>query len=201
MSVAAGALAVLLACLSSAHGGNAAASSPFIALSSLPVPEFPAKAAELVHSAAASDREQTTQAVLRAVSVIAKPGVLPYVVSAVCRGNPEAAGTAVATATALQPEDVLVFSEAALGAAPGQAEQIVFSACKAAPASCAEVAAGAFRQLPSAGNPILAGLAGARPDLELYLEEAEIQAGTNNFEAVIRRAVQLFNDALKAQTK
>jgi hypothetical protein len=33
------------------------------------------------------------------------------------------------------------------------------------------------------------------------LEEAEIQAGTNNCEAVIKRAVQLFNDALKAQAK
>ena len=81
----------LLACLLSAHGGNAVNSTPFIALSSLPVPEIPAKAADLVQAAAASEREKTAQEVLRVVSVIARPGVLPYVVSAICRGNPDAA--------------------------------------------------------------------------------------------------------------
>ncbi|MGA2541425.1 MAG: hypothetical protein ABSG78_07655 [Verrucomicrobiota bacterium] len=201
LSGALGILAVLLACLLSAHGGSAVPSTPFIALSIISVPEIPAKAAELVHAAAASDRDQTAREVLRAVSMIARPGVLPYAVSAICRGNPEAAGSVVATAIELQPEDVLIFSKAALCAAPGQVEQVVFSACKAAPASCADVALVASRQLPAAHNLILAGFAGARPDLELYLEEAEIQAGTNNCEAVIKRAVQLFNDALKAQAK
>jgi hypothetical protein len=201
LSGASGILAVLLACLLSAHGGNAVPSTPFIALSGVSVPEIPAKAAELVHAAAAPDRDQTAQDVLRAVSVIASPGVLPYVVSAISRTNPEVAGCAVATAIALQPEDVLIFSKAALCAAPGQVERIVFSACKAAPASCADVALVASRQLPSANNQILAGLAGARPELELYLEEAEIEAGPNDFEAVIERAVQLFNDALKAHAK
>src|ERR1017187_8600104 len=192
LSGASGVLAVLLACLLSAHGGKAVPSTPFLALSGISVPEIPAKAAELVHAAAAPDRDQTAQEVLRAVSIIARPGVLPYAVSAICRGNPEGAGSVVATAIKLQPADVLIFSKAALGAAPGQVEQVVFSACKAAPASCADVALGASRQLPSANDLILAGLAGARPDLELYLEEAEIQAGTNNCEAVIKRAVQLF---------
>jgi hypothetical protein len=204
LSGASGVLAVLLAFLLSAHGGNAISSSPFIALSSVSVPEMPAKAAELVQAAAASDREQTAQAVLRAVSVIARPGVLPYVVSAICRGNPEAAGSAVATAIELQPqpEDVLIFSQAALWAAPGQVEQVVFSACKAAPRSCADVALVASRQLSSANDLILAGLAGARPDLKPYLEAAEIQAGPDDGEAIIKRAVQLFNkDASQAQAK
>jgi hypothetical protein len=63
------------------------------------------------------------------------------------------------------------------------------------------VAVAASRQLPAANNLIRAGLAGARPELELYLEEAETQADTNDFEAVIQQAVQLFNDASKAQAK
>jgi len=172
-----------------------------MALSSVSVPEIPAKAAELVHAAAASDRGQTAQDVLRAVSMIARPGVLPYAISAICRSNPEVAGTVVATAIKIQPEDVLIFSKAALCAAPDRVEQIVFSACKAAPASCAGVAMVASRQLPSAKDLVLAGLVGARPDLELYLEEAEIQAGTNDCEAVIKQTMQLFNDALKAQPK
>ena len=122
----------------------------------MPVPEIPAKAAELVHAAAASDRDRTAQDVLRAVSTIAKPGVLPYVVSAICRGNPEVAGSVVATAIKLQPENAVVLSKAALCAAPGQVEQIVFSACKAAPASCAEVALAASGEQPAARDLILA---------------------------------------------
>jgi hypothetical protein len=201
---ASGILAVLLAFLFTARGGNAISSSPFIALSSVSVPEIPAKAAELVHAAAASDREQTVQAVLRAVSVIAKPGVLPYVVSAISRGNPETAGTVVATAIELEPEaeDMLVFSQAALCAAPSQVEQIVSSGCKAAPRSCADIALVASRLLPSASDLIFAGLAGARPELKPYLEAAEIQAGPKDGAAVIRRAVELFNrDASQTRAK
>lgn len=198
---ASGVLAVLLVCLLPAHGGSAAPATPFLALSAVPVPEIPAKAAELVHAAAASDRDRTAQDVLRAVSAIAKPGVLPYVVSAICGANPEVAGSVVAGAINLQPENGMVLSKAALCAAPGQVEQIVFSACKAAPASCAEVALAASRQLPAANNLILAGLARARPEMELYLEEAQIQAGTSDFEAVLTQAVQLFNDVFKVPAK
>lgn len=201
LSGASGVLAVLLACLVSAHGSNVVSSTPFIALSGVSVPEMPAKAADLVHAAAAADRKQTAQDVLRAVSTVARPGVLPYVVSAICRGNPEVAGAVVATAIELQPEDVLFFSKAALCAAPGQVEQVVFSACRAAPSSWPAVALIASRQLPSANDLIRAGLASARPDLELYLEEAEIQAGTNDFQALIKQTVQLFNDALKPRAK
>jgi len=48
---------------------------------------------------------------------------------------------------------------------------------------------------------ILAGLAGGRPDLRLYLEEAEIQVGPGDFEAVLKKAVQLWTDASKGQAK
>jgi hypothetical protein len=192
---------VVSACLAPAQGGDGATSTPFIVLSSVPVPEIPAKAADLVHAAAASDRKQVARDVLRAVSALARPGVLPYVVSAICRSDPETAGAVVAVAIGLQPDDALIFTRAALCAAPSQTEQVVFSACRAAPASCAGVATVACRVLPAATELIRAGLTGARPDLELYLEEAELQAGTNDFQAVIKQAVQLQNDALKARTK
>jgi hypothetical protein len=186
-------LSVLLACLLS-RGGTAVDSTPFIALSSICVPELPEKAADLVHAAAASDRERTVQDTLRAVSALTRPGVLPYVVSAVCRTNPEVAGVVVMTATELQPAGVLIFSEAAVCAAPGQVEQVVFSACKAAPSSCASVALVAFGQLPSAHHLILKGLVGALPYLKPYVEKAQVQVGPD-FEAVIGRMVELFNEA------
>jgi hypothetical protein len=204
-SGASGSLVVLLACLLSAQGGNAVPntvpSAPLVALSSVPVPEIPAKAAELVHAADAAIREQTAQDVLRAASEITRPGVLPYVVSAICRGNPETAGCVVETAIQLQPQHVAYFSKAAFCAAPGQVEHIVFLACKAAPASCADVALVACWQLPSATNLILAGLSGALPDLKPYLAQAQIQAGTNGFEAVIRQTVKILSDASSARAK
>jgi hypothetical protein len=196
-----GALSVLLACLLYARGSSAIPSTPFLALSSVSVPEIPAKAADLVHAAAASDRERTAEEVLRGVSVIARPGVLPFVVSAICRSDPEMAGPVVRMAIELQPEDVLDFTEAALWAAPGQAEQIVFSACKAAPHSSANVALAAYTQSPSSHDSILAGLVGALPYLEVYVQAAEIEVGTNNFAAVMNQTVQLFDNDLRAQAK
>jgi hypothetical protein len=187
-------LAVLSASLFYARAGNAGSSTPFIALSGVSVPEMPAKAADLVQAAAPPDREQTARDVLRAVSLIARPGVLPYVVSAICGGHPELAGAVVTSAIALQPEHVLILAKAALCAAPGQVEQIVFSACQAAPSSCANVLLVASRQRPSAKSSILAGFLRARPDLKLDWEEAEIESGTNDFETIIRQSVQLLTD-------
>jgi hypothetical protein len=194
-----GVLAVLLACIVSAHGGSLASPTPFMVLSGVSVPEIPAKAAELVHAAAVTNREQTAREVLQAVSVIARPGVLPFVVGAICRDSPEVAGDVVATAISLQPHYALFFSRAAVCAAPGQVQQVVFSACKAAPGLYADLALDAFGQLPSKGDLILAGLFGAYPGLKPFWEEAQAQVGTNDFVAAIKRTEQLLADAYKAQ--
>jgi hypothetical protein len=188
---------VLLAVLLCAQAGKAASPTAFTALSSVSVPEIPAKAAELVRAAASSDREQTARDILRDVTLIARPGVLPYVVSAICRSNPETSEAAVATAIILQPQDTLFFCKAALCAAPSKVEEIVFSACQVAPSACANVAMVAYRECPYANNLIFAGLARGRPDLKLYLEEAAIQFAPNDFDSIIRKAVQLFSEAPK----
>jgi hypothetical protein len=201
LSGSSGVLVVLLACVMSARGGSVISSTPFIALSGVSVPEIPAKAAALVNEAAALDREQTAQEAVRAAATVARSGVLPYVVSAVCHANPEVAGTVVATAIELQPRFVLVFVQAALCATTGQVEQIVNSACKAAPGSTVNIAIITFRLLPSAKASILAGMVSAYPGLTPYLEAAQIEGGTNDFEAVIGRAVQLLVDDYKAQAK
>jgi hypothetical protein len=194
-----GVLAVLLACIVSAHGGSLVSPTPFIVLSGVSVPEIPAKAAEMVHAASVPNRGQTARDVLQAVSALARPGVMPYVVSAICHGSPEVAGDVVATAIGLQPHYALIFSKAAVCAAPGQVEQIVFSTCKAAPGLYADVSLVAFGQLPSSRDSILAGLLGAYPGLKPLLEEAQAQVGTNDFRAVIKRTGQLLADAYKAQ--
>lgn len=192
-------LAASLAFILAAPGGHAAGSTPFSALSSVPVPEVPAKAAELVHASGGS--EDTAREVVRTASAITRFGVLPYVVSAICRRNPETAGAVVATAIELQPENALILLKAALCAAPRQAEQIVFSACQASPGSDGDMMLLACSQLPSARNEIRAGFLRARPELKLYFDEAEIEAGTNNLEVVILRTGQLLAEDRKTWAK
>jgi hypothetical protein len=177
------------------HSGKTEAATPFAAFQGISVPEIPAKAAEVVQAATASNRNLTAQQALQAASLIAKPGVLPYVVSAVCQSSPETAETVVSTAIRLQPDDTLLFAKAAVRAAPEHVEQIVFSACQASPALCANIALVAYRQCPSSLDSIIAGLTQARPDFKLYLEEAELQVGPNDFDAALRKAVQFFTEA------
>jgi hypothetical protein len=199
-----GALAVfvlLWVCLGTIPGRNPVPSTLFIALSSVTVPEIPAKSAELVSAAPSADRGQTACDVLRAASAIAKPGVLPYVVSAICRADSDIAGSVVATAIELRPDDTPIFCEAALCAAPSQVEEIVFESCKASPPSCASVAVIAHTHLPTANDSILAGIVDALPDLTPYLYTARIQVGTNNFEALIDRTVDLANADSSAKAR
>ena len=194
-------LAVLVIWLVSAPDSQAVAATPFLALSRVPVVEMPAKAADLVQAAGPLERQNTAAAVLQAVATMARPGVMPYVVSAICRRNPDLAGTVVATAIQLQPEDVPYFCRAAVCAAPDRVEQIVESACTARPDSFASVALVASGRLPAANNLILYGLTNALPGLQPYLDQAAQRSGTNDFTALINQTVRLVAEASKAQAK
>jgi hypothetical protein len=196
---AAGGLAVLVVCLLPVPGNQAVEATPFLALSRVPVPEMPAKAAELVQAAPVLDREATAAAVLQAVTTMARRGVMPYVVSAICQRNPEVTGTVVATAIQLQPDDELAFCRAAVLAAPDQVDQVVVSACAALPGSFANVAMVAFGCRPDAEALILDGLTNALPALMPFLDRARSLDSTNDFETVIRKTVRLVNDANKSK--
>jgi hypothetical protein len=190
--------AVLVVWLVSVPGGQAVAATPFLALSRVPVPEMPATAADLVQAAPVLEREATAAEVLRAVATMTRPGAMPYVVSAICRRNPEVAGAVVATAIQLQPDEELAFCRAAVCAAPDRVEQVVASACAAAPASFANVAMVAFQRWPEADRLILDGVTNALPSLKPYLDQAAQQDGTNDFPAFLNRTVQLVWGAAKA---
>jgi hypothetical protein len=192
-------LAALVVWLVPAPRGQAAA--PFLALSRVPVPEMPAKAADLVQAAAVLERESTAAAVLRDVNTMARPGVMPYVVSAICQRNPEVAGAVVAAAIKLQPDDEPAFCRAAVCAAPDRVEQVVASACAVAPASFANVALVVFQRWPDANCLILDGLTNALPALKPYLDQAARQGGTNGFPALINQTVQLVAAAAKAESR
>jgi hypothetical protein len=191
---AAAVLAVLAIVQTAAPGGQTVAATPFLALSRVPVPEMPAQAAELVAAATELDRETTAAAVMRAVATTARPGVMPYVVSAICQRTPRVAGTVVATAIQLHPDDELTFCQAALCAAPDQVGPVVTVACTAAPNSFANVAAIAHHLDPSADPLILDSLTNALPAVKPYLDQASHQNGVTNFTTLLRQTVQLINE-------
>ncbi len=194
-------LAVCAVFLPPSHtSANPAPATPFLALSAVCVPEMPAKAAELVHAADPIERAQTVQDTLHAITMLAKPGLMPYVVSAICAKDPEMAATAVLTATELQGEDAGRFCLAALCAAPAQVEPIVTAACEAAPADFANVALAAAEQAPSQKALILQAVTNAVPDVQRFLDAAEIQAGTDDLLPVMRQTVLLMRQAAKSDT-
>ncbi len=174
--------------------------TPFLALSRVCVPEMPAKAAELVHAANPLERAQTVQDTLRAITMLAKPGLMPYVVSAICTKDPETAGTAVLIASELQRDDAGKFCLAALCAAPGQLEPIVTAACEGAPGDFANVAVAAAAQAPSQKALILQAVTNAVPDVQRFLDAAAIQAGSDDLEPVMRQTIQLMRQAAQSDT-
>jgi hypothetical protein len=94
------------------------------AVTSVPVPEMPAKAAELVQHADKADRKEVAITAVRAV-VSKRKASGPVVVAAISKVAPELAATAAAAASQLVADQSANISLAAIAAAPGQSEAIL----------------------------------------------------------------------------
>lgn len=92
----------------------------------VPVPELPAKAAELVKQAAKEDREAVAVAAVRAAIYKSRPSA-PLVVAAVSKAAPEVAGPASRVAAEMEAGQSESISIAASGAAPSAKTQITAS--------------------------------------------------------------------------
>jgi hypothetical protein len=86
-------------------------------LNSVPVPELPAKAAELVSQASREDREAVAVTVVRAAIHKSRPSA-PAVVAAVSKASPDVAEPASRVAAELEAGQSESISTAASGAAP-----------------------------------------------------------------------------------
>jgi hypothetical protein len=93
-------------------------------LNGVPVPELPAKAAELVSQAAKEDREAVAMTVVRAAIYKSSPSA-PLVVAAVSKAAPEVAAPASRVAAELEAGQSESISTAAVGAAPSAKSAIV----------------------------------------------------------------------------
>jgi hypothetical protein len=89
----------------------------------VPVPEMPAKAAELVTKAEKKDRQAVAVTAVRAV-VTKHRAAAPMVISAVSKAAPELASIVAVVATQIVTEQAPMIARAAAISAPGQAREI-----------------------------------------------------------------------------
>lgn len=106
---------------------------------SVPVPEMPAKAAELVSIAKKKDRQATALTAVRAI-VAKHRAAAPLVVSAISKVAPELAPVVAAASVEIAPEQAVTVATAAIAAAPAQSVSIRDVVVKAAPSQAANVA-------------------------------------------------------------
>lgn len=150
--------------------------SPLAALTRVPVPELPARAVELVRDSTPASRVETITNTLWAVSGLARPGVMPYVVSALCRSYSEFAGLVVETAVQINNTPLLTIISAAITAAPDRTKEISVAAFKANPAAFQQTAMVLAERTGISSTNILQELCEAVPNLQPYVESARLQA-------------------------
>ena len=125
---------------------------------SVPVPEMPAKGAELVTSAKKENREATALTVVKAV-VFKHKAAAPMVVSAISKVAPDLAPAVSAAAAEISNEQAVTIAQAAAFQAPAHASEISAKVMQAAPAQSRSIAA----SLPSSGaQPIGAQITSAQ---------------------------------------
>ena len=107
---------------------------------SVPVPEMPAKAAEIVLKAEKKDRQAVAITAVRAV-VSKHRAAAPIVISAVTRVAPEVAPAVAVAAVEIAADQAPAIARAAAVSAPAQAPEIAAAVTKAAPAEAASIAA------------------------------------------------------------
>ena len=170
-------VAFLTACNS--FGKDAPKANPFNGtLSAVPAVELPAKAADLVAQAKASDREATTINVVKS-AVTMSPTAARHIVGAIARAVPDMAPLAAGTAAAEQPKQAGVIAKAAAAAAPSQAGKIVVAVCRAVPKEYRNIAVAVLEAVPGSGNEIVNAVAAALPELKVGIEQAFAGQGLN----------------------
>jgi hypothetical protein len=123
---------------------------------SVPVPEMPAKAAEVVVNANKKDRQAVAVTAVRAV-VSKHRAAVPLVISAVSRVAPEVAPAIAVAASELATDQAAAFAHAAAMAAPVQAHEISAAVAKAVPAKADTVVAAVAPVVSTRGSASVVG--------------------------------------------
>ena len=191
-------LAVSLAFFQVARSASSSTST-FSKLARVSSLELPPTAAQLVLNAPSASRAEVAAEVIRTVAALSRPGMTPYVVSAICRATPDLAATVVSQAALQQPNEVLAITRAALNVVPQQTEAIVAAVCLQAPQSYAWVAVVADQKAPSARREILNGISSSLPTLAAPLAQAQAYQPDGSMVELMKRTHELANSAFKEQ--
>jgi len=139
--------------------------------------ELPAKAAQLVTKASATEKQDVAAAVVKA-AIELNPASVLSVVSAMSRENPATAPVVAVNAVTLQHKRIGIITRAAAAAAPSQASKIAAALIKEFPRDYGVIALAVSEGAPKSGREILAVVAEYVPALQPY-----IQATLANFAA------------------
>lgn len=121
------------------------------ALDSVPVPELPAKAAELVAKASKVDREAVAMAAVRA-AIYKNRASATLVVSAIAKSAPDLAGAVSLVAAEMESGQARSIASAAVNAAPG-AKTAIAASVDAGVQRSAAASDASFTTRGSAANP------------------------------------------------
>lgn len=139
------------------------------ALSGLPAPELPAKAALLIKAAKPSTRETVSVQVVKTAFRI-NPAAATTIIGAIARAVPDVAAIAAGAAAAEQPDQAANIAKAAAAAAPKQAGGIVAAVCRAVPGDYHNIARAVAAVAPKMRSEILKGVGNAVPELKTRIE-------------------------------
>jgi hypothetical protein len=151
--------------------------TPFNDLRSVSALEMPDRAVRIVQAGAPARQDELIQESLKAVSILARPGILPYTVSALARQFPDRLEAILGAAMDLQPDLVLVYARSCIVQQPSRAEQISYVLGKKSPWNAPAIA-----RILSAGTPdsdaIIRGLQKGIPEYhpQDHLFDADHQA-------------------------
>ena len=110
------------------------------AVLSVPVPEIPAKAAELVTKADKKDKQAVAVTAVRA-AVLKHRAAAPLVISAISKAAPEIASAVAVAASELVNDQAPLIARAAAVSAPSKASEVIAAVSQAVPSQGASVEA------------------------------------------------------------
>jgi hypothetical protein len=111
--------------------------TPFNALRAVSVLEMTDRAVGIVKAGDSAHRDELIQESLKAVSALARPGIMPYTVSGLARAFPDRLEVILGAAMDLQPDLVLFYAQACIVQLPAKVEEISYALAKRTPYAAA----------------------------------------------------------------
>lgn len=178
------------------------AKSPFsvASLKDVPALELPAATAHLVSQAPMEKRAEVAAEAIRMAANLARPGVLPYVASAVSKKTPDIAPVALAEAIKAKPEEILPLTKATIAAAPDQVKEIVKVAVQSRPDMFSLIGRIAAAEAPTKTDAILAGIKESLPQYKEIIERA-VAHTDNNIVNTLNYAQNAIEQQIKEEVK